>query len=195
MLQRLERADRHAELLARLQVLERRVVGVADRADRFRADERGREIDHRLDQRQPVAGVPDERIVGDANAVEHDVRGAHPVERAVAAHGDPGRLAIDEEDADAVGVGDLARRARRHDQHVGVLAVDDDALLAVEHIAAVASASRASRCGRGRSAQSVSSCAKASVRSPATTAGRIRCFCAAVPARATNCAPRPTVGR
>jgi hypothetical protein len=44
VLQRLEGADRHAELLARLEVLERGVAGELHRADRLGADERGGEV-------------------------------------------------------------------------------------------------------------------------------------------------------
>jgi len=52
MLQRLEGADRHAELLARLQVLERGIAGELHRPDRLGADERGGEVDRFLDLRQ-----------------------------------------------------------------------------------------------------------------------------------------------
>ena len=62
VLQRLERADRHAELLARLEILERRVVGALDGADRLGADQRRREVDDLLDQRQRAPSAPDECI-------------------------------------------------------------------------------------------------------------------------------------
>src|SRR2546422_6811414 len=50
----LERADRHAELLAGLEVLERGVAGEFHRADGFRANQRGSEVDgfrKRLDRK------------------------------------------------------------------------------------------------------------------------------------------------
>ena len=101
MLQRLERPDGDAELLSRLQVLERRVVGVANCAHRLRADERGGKVDHSFDQRQAVAGISDDRIGGDANAVERNVRRAQSVERAQRGERDAGSIALDDEQAQA----------------------------------------------------------------------------------------------
>ena len=65
-----KRADRHAELLARLEVVERRVVGGLDRTDGLGADQRGREIDDVLDQRQRAARRADRGIARYANSVE-----------------------------------------------------------------------------------------------------------------------------
>src|SRR5579859_7581164 len=57
VLQRLEETDGHAELLARLQVLERRVVRGLHRADRFGALERRGVIDRFLDDGTGIAPV------------------------------------------------------------------------------------------------------------------------------------------
>src|SRR6267143_4376369 len=50
VLQRLEGADRHAELVAGLEVLERGVAGEFHRADGFGANQRGSEVDGFLDR-------------------------------------------------------------------------------------------------------------------------------------------------
>ena len=54
VLQHLERADRHAELLAGLEVLDGELVHLAHGADRLGAERRDRLVDHALDQRQRV---------------------------------------------------------------------------------------------------------------------------------------------
>ena len=51
MLQRLERADRNAELLAGFEIVERRAVREPDRTNRFRTDERSRIVYDRFDRR------------------------------------------------------------------------------------------------------------------------------------------------
>ena len=133
VLQRLERADRHAELLARLQVLERRVVGGLDRADRFGADQRGGEVDDFLDQRQRASAAPISASRRDADARRSATSAARvPSSVRSARERDARRVALDEEQADAVGIAVAARGARRHDQQVGAGAVRDRALLAVE---------------------------------------------------------------
>ena len=109
VLQRLERADRHAELLARLQVVERRVVGVADRAHGLGADQRGREVDDFLDQRQRRALDADERIGARRARCRSAMSAARSaVERPIAVHATARARRVDEEEADAV----AGRRSR-----------------------------------------------------------------------------------
>ena len=119
VLQCLERADRYAELLARLQVIERRVVGGLDRADGFGAYQRGREIDDLLDQRQRAIRRADESVGADANVVERDIRCARCIEHPQRANRHARRIARDEQEADAVGVAVAAAGAHGYHQHVG----------------------------------------------------------------------------
>ena len=67
VLERLEAADRHPELPARLQVLERGLVGVADGAHRLRAEQRGGVVGRVLDQRQRAAFLAQQRVGGHAS--------------------------------------------------------------------------------------------------------------------------------
>ena len=66
VLQRLEAPDGHAELTARLEVVERRVVGVADGAHRLRAQERGGVVGDLLDEREPRPLEPEQRVAADS---------------------------------------------------------------------------------------------------------------------------------
>ena len=58
MLQHLELTDRPAELLARLEILQRRLVHRLHRADRLGAQRGDRLVHHVLDRRQRVARSP-----------------------------------------------------------------------------------------------------------------------------------------
>ena len=78
VLQRLEPADRHAELLTGLEVFEGRCVECVHAADRFCTDCRDGAIDRHLQQRITVSSTP---ITDSALMVtfEGDLRGARPV--------------------------------------------------------------------------------------------------------------------
>src|SRR6185437_1157557 len=70
VLQRLESADRHAELAARLEVFERRVARGLHGAHRLGAEERDRIIGRLLDERERAALAADERIGRNAHRFE-----------------------------------------------------------------------------------------------------------------------------
>src|SRR5207244_9879605 len=77
VLQRLEGADRHAELLARLEVLEGAVARELHRADRFGADQRGAEVSGFFERRE----VAVERL--GLRAAQHDIGREALVHRAI----------------------------------------------------------------------------------------------------------------
>ena len=135
MLQGLELADRLAELLARLEVVERGLVDGDHDADGLRAQRRVGDIERPFDDRHTFALGADQSVLGHLDVVELDLCGASAVLRAIATRGDAGGRAIDQEQRDALGIAGLARRARRDDQLVGALALQDDALGAVENVA------------------------------------------------------------
>src|SRR6476661_7074355 len=64
-----------------------------------------------------------------------DFSRAQAVHGGVAAARDTLRFGVDQKQCDAVLAALIAREARRHDELVGGIAMDGEALLAVEHIA------------------------------------------------------------
>jgi hypothetical protein len=101
VLQGLELADRRAELLARLQVVERDFVERGHDADGFGAERGVGVIDGALDQRQGAAGGADQGLGADLHCVEAEVRGARAVLGRVAAQAQSGRLGVDQEEREA----------------------------------------------------------------------------------------------
>ena len=101
VLQRLEGADRDAELLAGLDVLDRGLQQFVHRADRFRAHRGAGFVDHALDQRQRVLGIADRGISADLDAGEGDVGGMQAVLGRIALAGDALGIGRHEEHADA----------------------------------------------------------------------------------------------
>ena len=69
MLQHLEIADRHAELLALLQIVDGDLVHRAHRADRFGGERRDAGIDDLLDQRIGIAGLADDGVGADLDVL------------------------------------------------------------------------------------------------------------------------------
>src|SRR6266480_310764 len=104
VLQRLEAADRHAELLAGLEVLERGVAGEFHRADGFGANQRGSEVDG-LFNRLACAGHGRGSVSG-----KDQVRGNHVVHGAVGFHFDV--CALGEEKRVAAGNDELVSHRR-----------------------------------------------------------------------------------
>ena len=70
MLQGLEAADRHAELLSGLQIFDGGLQRFIHRADGLRAHRGAGVVDHALDQRQAVLGIADRGIGADLDAGE-----------------------------------------------------------------------------------------------------------------------------
>ena len=69
MLQRLERTYGYAELFSCLQVFERGVVGVLDRANGFGAKKRSRVVDNLFDQRESVGFLTEQCVGRDVHVV------------------------------------------------------------------------------------------------------------------------------
>ncbi len=108
----LEGVERHAELLARLEIVGCQAQGLVHRPDRFGAQRRG-EADHRgLDVARRVTAVAERLRRG---AVELDLGAPLPVERAVGMA--RGGVGVDEEQAVAT-----TRQGRRDDEDVGGVA-------------------------------------------------------------------------
>ena len=133
MLQRLERADRDAELLARLDVLDGHREGLAHGADRLGRQRRDRLVDRALDDRKPALGRSEHVLRLDPDLGESDLRGAPSVLGRIAAARHARRVGVDEEEPDPVAVAPVARDPGRDDERVGAVAVDDETLLAVQH--------------------------------------------------------------
>ena len=134
MLQALERADRHAELFSGLDVLDGFLERLIHQADRFRAQRATGIVDHALDQRETILGIADRRTRADFHAGERDVGGVQSVLGRVGFPGDAPGVGRHQEDADAASVAAVALGAGGDDQHIGVLAIEDDEFLAVDHV-------------------------------------------------------------
>src|SRR5687767_15390962 len=132
MLQGLEAADGHAELAPRLEVGERRFIGVADGAHGFGAEQGSGIIHYLVEEGEAIALGADERLPGDGCAGELDVDGSQVIDRAIFLYRHAGGAALDEKEADAVWVRGTARRARWDHQQVGAAAVEHGTLVAVE---------------------------------------------------------------
>src|SRR6266508_1759997 len=119
MLQRLEAAERTAELLAHLEVFDGHVQARRHRADRLGGERHDREVRDAFEDIDRAAGLSDRVLRAHAYAVEADVRRAHAIHRAVAPARYTRRARIDEPQADAVAIGALAVHARAHQQLIG----------------------------------------------------------------------------
>jgi hypothetical protein len=132
VLQHLKTADRSAELLAALQVTQRRLVERGDDAERLGAERRHAEIDRALDDRERRPGMADQGVCFDADALELQVRGAAARLGRIGKQFESGRVALHEEQGNAVGIGELAAAARRHEKIIGRRGVEHDGLAARE---------------------------------------------------------------
>jgi hypothetical protein len=115
VLERLERADGGAELLAGLEVFDRERVHLGHAADRFRGERRQSLVHHALHERQGVLGFADHAFGADAHVGERDLRRALPVLRGVAPARNVGVAGIHEEEADAGAVAAVAGDAGGHE--------------------------------------------------------------------------------
>ena len=133
VLQHLEFADRHAELLAGLGIFDRGVHQHAHRANGFGCMRRDGFVRHLLDELEAVIGRADEcgwRIL------EGDFGGVQTVDGRIIARGDAFGLLVHDEDADALGIALAARGARGDDQGIGPWRAQHDGLLAADRVAA-----------------------------------------------------------
>ena len=111
VLQHLERADRHAELLARLEVIDGQLVQGRHGAHRLGRERGDRLVDHALQHGQALVGPGQHRSGPTRTADSVDVGGAHAVLGGIAAPGEAVGLGIDQEQADAAAIAAAAGRA------------------------------------------------------------------------------------
>ena len=122
---------------------------------------------------------------------KRDLGGAQPVDRRIAAARHAGGIGIDQEQPDPVAIAPLAGEARRDDELVGAVAVQDEALGAVEDVV------RAVACGpwwrhrRDRSATGAPHARRRAAGSPAAIFG-IRAARIASPAPSRSKPPPST---
>ena len=112
VLQRLEAADGLAELLPRLEIIERCGVERLHQADTLGAQRRKAKVANLFDQRVAGAAIAKQRLGAGAYALEGNFRGAQSVYGAVIAHADARLPAMDDEQADARRITHAAFRAR-----------------------------------------------------------------------------------
>ena len=120
MLQCLEIADRHAELLARLQVLQSDFVQGRHDADRFGAERGIGVVERALDHRQRVAGCADQRVGADGDLGQLDVGGTSAVLCRIGAQRDAGGFGVDQEQGQPLAIprrDDQLVRRRRTEHH------------------------------------------------------------------------------
>ena len=104
MLQRLERSDRDAELLARLEVVDGHRQRLGHCADGFGGKRGDRLVDGPLDDRQRAVRGAQNVVRRDADVGEADLRRPLAVLGRIAAAGHAGGAGVDEEETDPVGV-------------------------------------------------------------------------------------------
>ena len=80
MLERLEGADGHAELLAELQIVERAFEGGAGRAEHFGGQTRAAGVERGVQGRETGVDRADDRLGADADPLEPDVGGVAAVD-------------------------------------------------------------------------------------------------------------------
>ena len=112
VLQHLELADRHTELLARLQVVEGQLAGfvhAAQRVSALRGDGAALLVTQR---RERIADFAEQRVGADLNVVEEQLAALAPVDGRVHATANALSVRVDQEQADARLVTAIACRAR-----------------------------------------------------------------------------------
>ena len=135
VLQGLELTDRHAELLAFLDVVQGLVAGHFHGAGGFRAQGDQRQVQSRFQSVEGLAFVAEQRVGADFHVLEGDVGGVQAVDGRVAAAADAVGAGVDDEGAEAVFVVAAAAGAGDHHQLVGAVTVQDHGFLAVDHVA------------------------------------------------------------
>ena len=151
VLQRLEVADRLAELLARPQVLGRHLEQALHHADRFGTEPGDAAVDGALEFVVAVVQRAEQRAAGDRDVIATASR-PHAGRRwsALARICTPCGVDRYQEQRDALLVASCAAGARRHDQAVRAVCTDDDGLASGHHVALARRVSPWSRRGPGR---------------------------------------------
>ena len=130
MLEHLERADRHTELLADLQIVDRQFMHGAHHADRFGGERGNRRVDDLPHQRHAVFRVAEHHRRRNLDIVEDHVRRALAVLGRVASPRDARSTGVYDEHADAAFLVRPAGGARCHNDAIGAVAMQHDRLCA-----------------------------------------------------------------
>ena len=128
MLERLERADRHTELLALLEVREGPVETLLGRAQHFRGDADAGDIEGWVEHVRSLPHFADDVIGTHGNVGEGDIGGVATVDQDRPGDLDARGVRCDQEQRDAVPFPAGARSARRDDQPVGDMPVENEGL-------------------------------------------------------------------
>ena len=135
VLQRLELADRHAELLARLQILVGGLGQRFDDAQRFRAERRTGKLDRALEHGGAAGSIGQHRGLRNHDTVERDFRGTQAIDRGVVESAQARRIAIDHEQRDAARVRYIAGHPGTDDQVIRLGAVQHHRLASRQLVA------------------------------------------------------------
>ena len=149
VLQRLERANRLAELPALLEVAERAGECLLAQSGQLGGDRGAAHVEHAFEQRPAAIDLADHGIGVDLDAIEADTRRIVGIDDHGALGVDPLRLGVDEKEREAVGLTRRAGAARRNDKKISDVAVDHEAFLAAKG-ETVAAALRLERGRAGR---------------------------------------------
>ena len=114
-------------------MLDRQLQRLVHRADGLGREGRHGFVHDAFDERQGLFGVADDVPRLDANAFERDRGGPLAVLGSVAPPRHAGRVGIDQKEADAVPIPPGSGASCRYQDHVGAVAVKDDALFPVDH--------------------------------------------------------------
>src|SRR5437773_11017208 len=136
VLERLEAPDRHAELDARLQVVDRHLEGRAHAAQHLGGEADGGAVEDAGEERAAAADFAEHGVRLDAGVGQVEERRAPAVDAHLPLERHAGRVGADDERRDALYVMRPAGRARRHDEAVRRGAVEHLDLLAAEPPAA-----------------------------------------------------------
>ncbi len=132
MLQRLELADRLAELLAILEIGHGAAEHLLAQPHHFGGDDATSDIEHIIQQRGALIDLAEHAIGGDLDLIEFDPRGVMGIDHHRALDRDALGLRIDHEQRQPVALAGAAGAARSHDHEVGDMAIDHEGLGAAE---------------------------------------------------------------
>src|SRR5205814_1512222 len=130
VLQRLKFADRLAELLALLEVIDGAAEYLLAQPDHFGGHGAAADIEHALQQLITLIDFAEHAVGVDLDIVERNPRRVVRIDHHRAFGVNALALGIDEEQRQSVAFAGRARAARRHDQKIGGVPIDHKGLVA-----------------------------------------------------------------